>query len=124
LYIRLAVATPWGIELNQHIFVVVDDNILVGVGNDNSDRVVLLLRDRLRFDARRQFTINKVLNKGTNLLLGELCAFERILLVLAGLLNGKCWPLIEGKVEVAGMSAECLGVDSSEVDLALVLLGN
>jgi hypothetical protein len=44
-------------------------------------------------------------------------------LVLHRVLNGEGWPLANLKVEVARVLAKVLGVNGSEVDLALVQLG-
>jgi len=121
--LRFAVSAPRGIELNQDVFGVVKNDILVRVCYDNCDRTLLFLWNRLRLDAGFQVAINKVLDKCANSLLCEL-ALEWVFLVLDRLLDGECRPSVCRKVEVSGMSAECLCVDGGKVDFALIFLGD
>jgi hypothetical protein len=118
------VTTPRSVELNENILGVVEDNILVGMSDHDSDSVLLLLGNGLRFDAGRQLAIDEVLDERHNLLLGELVALERVFLVLSDFLDGKSGEGVGGEIEVAGMGAESFGVNDGHVQLALVLLGN
>jgi hypothetical protein len=116
--------TPRSVELDENILGVVEDNIFVGMSDHDSDSVLLLLGNWLRFDAGRQLAVNEVLDERHDLLLGKLVALERIFLVLGDLLNGKRGEGVGGEIEVAGMGTESFGVNDGHVQLALVLLGN
>lgn len=119
--LRLAVTAPWCVELEKNILVVVKDEVVVVVGNDNGDRALLLLWDGLGLDAGLDLSGNEVINKLANVLSGNLLGLlVGELLVLVRLLDGEGGPLANLEVEVAGVLAEGLGVDGSEVDHALV----
>jgi hypothetical protein len=118
------VTTPRSVELNEHVLGVIENDILVGVCDHNSDSVLLLLGNGLRLDARRQLALDKVLDERHDLLLSELVAFQGILLVLGDFLDGESGERIGREVEVASVSAKSFGVNDGHVQLALVLLGN
>lgn len=120
----LAVTAPGGVELNQDILVGVHDNLVVVLGNNDGDGAVVLLGDGVGLDAGVDLAGNERVKELSNLLLGEVSALEGELLVLLGVLNGEGGPLANLEVEVTSVLAECLGVNSSKVDLALVLLGD
>jgi hypothetical protein len=121
---RLAVAAPGSVELNQNILVGVHDNLIVVLGNNNSDGTVLLLGNGLTLDARLDLASDKVIEELGNLLGGKVRALKGELLVLLRVLDGKGGPLADLEVEVAGVLTKVLCVDGSKVDLALVLLGD
>lgn len=121
----LAVTAPGGVELNQDILLVIKDNLLVVLGNDNSDGTVVGLRDGLGLDAGLHLAGRELLNELGDVIVGDLLLLVKgELLVLDGLLDGERGELVGGEVEVAGVSTERLGVDGSEVDLAAVLLSD
>jgi hypothetical protein len=118
----LAVTAPWGVELEEDILVVLDDKVVVGVGDNDGDWSLLLLWNWLRLDGWRDLALGVVLNKLGDGLLGELLIlWEWELGVLGGFLDSESWPL-GLKVEVWSVSTESDGVNGSEVDLALELL--
>lgn len=95
------------------------------MGDDDSDGTFLLLRDRLALDAWLNLAINKVLSELANILGIELLVlWIGEFLVLLNLLDGKGGELIGLEVQVTGVCSESLSINGSEVDLALVLLGN
>ena len=115
-------AAPWGIEFDENIFVFFDHDLVVVLGDDNGDRPFLLLGNGLRLDAWLHLAINKVLNEATNIGLGQLLALVKWkFLVLDGLLDGERGPLVNFQIQVAGVSAESFGVNSSKADRTLVL---
>lgn len=118
----LAVTAPGGVELNENVLVVVNDDILVVVGNDDSYGTVIGFGNGLRLDARVNLASEEVVNELANLLLGDLgLLVVGELLVLLGALDSESGPGADLEVKVASVLAEGLGVDGSEVDLALVL---
>lgn len=123
--LRLAVAAPRGIELQQDVLVIVDDEILVRVRHDDGHGALLGLRDRLRLDAGLNLAIENVLDELANILgLDLLGLVVGILGVLLGVLDGKGRELFGVKVKVAGVGTEHLGVNGGDVDGTLVLLGD
>ncbi len=52
----LAVSAPWGVELNQDFFFIVEDNIFEGLSNDNFDWGIVWLWDFCRFQESFGFT--------------------------------------------------------------------
>lgn len=67
----------------------------------------MLLWDGLRLDARLDLAINKVLNESANIVMCKLLVLiEGELLILDGLLNGECGPLVDLQVQIAGVRAE------------------
>ena len=120
----LAVTAPGGVELNQDILVGVHDNLVIVLGDNDSDGTVVLLGNGVGLDARVDLAGNELVKELGNLLLGKVRALEGELLVLLGVLDGEGGPLANLEVEVASVLTEGLGVNGSEVDLALVLLGD
>jgi hypothetical protein len=121
------VSTPWSVELEQHILVAVNDDFLVVLGDDDGGGAFLLLGDRLALDAGLELAGNKVGDELGQLLGGESRGITSFgvweLLVLDGVLDGESGPRADLKVEVASVLTESGRVNGSEVDLALVLLG-
>lgn len=118
--LRLAVSAPRSVELDEDILVLVHDDILVGVGDDDGDWAVISFWDSLGLDASSNVTGDDTLNELGDLLLGELLLLvEGVLLVGNGVLDGEGRELLRNKVEVGSVSTKGLGVDGSEVDLAL-----
>lgn len=124
----LAVTTPWRVELNQDILVVVHHDVLVVLGDHDRGRALLLLRDRLRLDGWLDLASHIFVNELANVLGRKLLlrALGRVreLLALLRVLNGKGGPVADLEVQVATVLAKGLGVDGREVDLALLLLSN
>lgn len=124
----LAVTAPGGVELEEDILLVVDDEVLVALGDDDGGTGLLLLGDGLALDAGLDLALDELLNEradglGGDVLGGALLG-EGVLLVLGDVLDGESGPGADLEVQVAGVLAEGGSVDGSEVDLAAVLLGN
>lgn len=118
--LRLAVSAPRSVELDEDILVLVHDDLLVGVGDDDGDWAVIRLWDGLGLDTRSNVTGDDTLNELGDVLLGELLLLvEGVLLVGNSVLDGEGRELLRDKVEVGSVSTKGLGVDGSEVDLAL-----
>lgn len=118
-------SAPWSIELNQNIFLVVEDNLIVVLGNNDSDWSILCFRNRLRLDAWIDLAGDEVIDKLANIFSGKLLSLvEGELLVLDSLLNSECRPLANFKIKIATVLSECLGVDGSKIDLPFVLLSD
>lgn len=118
-------SAPWGVELDQDILLVVHDNLLVVLGDDDSDWAIVGLWDRLALDGRLDLARDKVGHELLNVLGVDLLILrEGELLVLVDLLDRESGPLANLEVEVACVLTEGLGVDSGEGDLALVLLSD
>lgn len=123
--LRLAVSTPGGIELDQDILVVVNDQVLVGVGDNDGNGTLLLLGDGLRLDAGLNLAVQDLLDELANLLgINLLRLVVRVLGALDGVLNGECRELLGVQVQVVGVSTESLSIDGSDVDSAAVLLSD
>lgn len=122
-FLRFAVTAPGGIELEKNIIVIVQNDLLVIVGDDNLDRAFLLLRNRLRLDTRVDLAINEVLDECANIVVCKLLILVKgELLVLDSLLDGKSWPFAVFEVQVTSVCAKGLGVNGGEADDPLVLL--
>lgn len=118
-------AAPRCVVLDQDILVIVHDNLLVVVGDNDGDRAVLLLGNRLGLDARLDLALEEVADELADVLLGDLLVLGvGVLLVRLGVLDRKGGPLANLQVEVAGVLAKGLGVNGSDVDLALVGRGD
>lgn len=116
---------PRGVELDEDVLSVVEDDLLVVVGNDDGDGAVLLLGNRLALDAGLHLAAAEVVDELGDGLDGDVLGLlEGELLVLDRVLDGERRPLANLEVQVARVLAERLGVDGGKVDLALVLLGN
>jgi hypothetical protein len=124
----LAVAAPWGVELEENVFLVVDNDVLVVLGHNNSDGTLLFFGDRLALDGWLDLAGNKVIDEcadvlGADVLDGALLG-EREFEVLGDVLDSKSGPAADLEVEVACVLAESFGVNGGEVDLALVRFSN
>jgi hypothetical protein len=124
----LAVSAPRGVELNENVLLVVDDKVLVALGDDHSGTRLLLLGDGLALDAGLDLAGDKVVNERADSLLGDVLDSALLgvgeLLVLGNVLDGERGPGADLEVQVAGVLAESGSVDGSEVDLSAVLLGD
>lgn len=115
--------TPRGIELQQNVLAVVQDNLIIVMRHNHFDGAILLLWDRLRLDARLDLTVHEVLHKRPDGLLGDLLALvEGEFLVLDGLLNRKGRPCLL-EVQVTSMSTKRFRINGGEADDTLVFLG-
>jgi hypothetical protein len=124
----LAVSTPGSVELKKNVLVVVDNEILVALGDNNSCAGLLLLGNGLALDAGLNLALDELLNERANSLGAEVLDGTLLgvgeLLVLGDVLDGECGPGASLKVEVTGVLAESGSVDGSEVDLSAVLLSD
>ena len=120
--LRFAVPAPGGVELDEHVLGVIEDDILVVVRDDDGDGAVLLFGDGLGLDARVNLAGYEVVDEGANVLVGDLfCLVVGEFLVLGDVLDGEGGPSVDLEVQVAGVGAEGFGVDGGEVDGAFVL---
>lgn len=118
-------STPRGIEFDENVLLVVIDKLIVVLSNENSDGTVLGLGNGLGLDARLNLALEDVVDECSNGLLGDLLILiEGILLAVVDVLDSESGELITDEVEVIGVRAESLSVDGSDIDLALVLLGD
>jgi hypothetical protein len=124
----LAVSAPGSVELKEDILLVVDNKVLVALGDDHGGTRLLLLGNRLALDAGLNLALNELLNESADSLLADVLDGTLLgvgeLLVLGNVLDGERGPGANLKVEVAGVLAESGSVDGSEVDLSAVLLSD
>jgi hypothetical protein len=124
----LAVSAPGGVEFNKNVLLVVDHEVLVALGDDDSGTGLLLLGDGLALDAGLDLAGDEVVNERADSLLADVLGSTLLgvgeLLVLGDVLDGECGPGADLEVQVAGVLAESGSVDGSEVDLSAVLLGD
>ena len=124
----LAVSAPGGVELKKNVLVVVDDEVLVALGDNHGGTRLLLLGNRLALDAGLNLALNELLNESADSLLADVLGGTllgvRELLVLGDVLDGESGPGADLKVKVAGVLAESGSIDGSEVDLSAVLLSD
>jgi hypothetical protein len=119
------VSAPRSIVLKQDVLLVINHDFLVVVGHHDCHRAVVRRRDRLALDARLDLARNEVIEELANRLLVDLLGLViGILLVALDVLDGECRPLVDFQVQVASMRTKCLSINSREVNLALVLLGD
>lgn len=119
--IRFAVTTPWCIELDENVLIIVQNDVFVVVRHNNLNRAVLLFGDGFRLDAWLHLPVNKVLNELANFFLRERLALVKgELLIFDGLLDRKCGPFTGLEVQVVSVSTESFGVDGCEADDSLV----
>ena len=122
---RFAVTAPWGVEFNQDILGVIENNVLVVVSHNDSDWPIVLFGDSLALDGGLDLAGDKVINERADIFLGELLALVvRELLVLGNVLDGEGGPLVSLEVEVSGVGTERFGVNGSEVNSTLVFLSD
>lgn len=118
-------SAPGSVKLDEHVLVVVDDVLLIGVGDNDVDGAALVLGGGLRLDAGLDLASDVVLDVLANSLGRKLLVLvQGVLLVLDGVLDGKGGPLADLEVEVRAVLTKGLCVNGGEVDLALVLLGD
>ena len=116
-------AAPRGVKLEEDIFLVVDDDFLVVVGYHNLDITFLFLGDWLGLDAWLDLARDEIVDELANVFCCELLALVKgEFLILDGFLDRKGGPFIGFEVQVGGVCAKSLGVNSGEADSTLVLL--
>ena len=121
--LRFAVTTPWGVELEKNIVLIVQNNLFVVVGHNDLNRALLLLGNRLRLDAGVDLAVNEVLDECANIVVCKLLTLVKgEFLVLDSLLDGEGGPFAIFEVQITGMCAKGFGVNSGEADNPLVLL--
>lgn len=124
----LAVSTPWGVELKEDVLVVVDDHVLIVLGNHYCDGTILLLWDRLALNGWLDLPRNEVLHEFADVICAQvrgraLLAIGK-LLILLGVLNGESGPGTDFEIEVATVLTESGSIDGGEANLALDLLSD
>ncbi len=120
--LRFAVTTPGGVELEEDIILIVQNDLLVIIGHNDLNRALLFLWNRLRLHAGVDLAINEILDEGANIIVCKLLSLvKRKFLVLDCLLDGESWPFAILEVKVTSMRAEGLGVNGGEADDTLVL---
>lgn len=87
----LAVSAPWGIEFEKNVLGVVENDVVVVLGNNNGDGAILL-GDGLALNARLNLASDEVVEELANLLFVDGTG-EGELLVLLGVLDGEGRPL-------------------------------
>lgn len=122
-FLRFAVTAPGGVEFEQNIVVVVQNNFLVIVGYHDLNRALLLLWNRLRLDAGVNLAVNKFLDESANVVVCDfLVLVKGKFLVLDSLLDSECGPFAIFEVQVTSVCAKCLGINGGEAEDPLVLL--
>lgn len=87
--------------------IVFHDDFLVVVGYDDLDWTFLLLWDRLGLDTWFHLAVNEILDESSNVVVSDLLALVvGEFLVLNGLLDSECGPLVDLQVQVASVCAE------------------
>jgi len=115
--------TPWGVEFNKNILLIIHHYLAIVVGHDDMDGAILLLGKGFGLDAGLNFAVNKVLNKRANVLLGDLFGLVKgEFLVLDGLLNRESGPFVNLEVQITGVGTKSFGIDGREINNAFVLL--
>ena len=115
--------TPWCIEFKEDIILVFNDHILVIVGDNNLDRALLLLGNRLRLDAGLNLAIDEVLDELADFIMCDLLVLAvGELGILNGVLNGEGGPFPFFKIQISSVCAKSFSVYCCEVDGSLVLL--
>lgn len=118
-------SAPRGVELQEDILVVLNDELLVAVGHNGGHRALLGLGNRLGLDARLDLAVKNILDKSADILGVEVLGLViGILGVLRGVLDSEARELLGLQVQVGGMGTEHLGVEGSNVDLTAVLLSD
>jgi hypothetical protein len=93
----LAVSTPWGVELNEDILILVKSNLSEVLSNDNLDTCwVLVLWDFLGFEMRLSGSANNTVNPSSDGLNGRVSdwGWESVLLHLVWLDGHQDWKLV------------------------------
>jgi hypothetical protein len=115
------VSTPRRVKFDEDVLVIVNDKLLVCVGNDHRDRAFLSLGNRLALDAWVELSGNEIIHELANSFLGEFGAIKGKFLIFVRFLNGEGGPLANFQIEVSGMCTKRLSINGGKVDLALVL---
>ena len=121
----LAVSAPGGVELDQDVLLVVNDNLLEVSANNDGDRTFLGLGNGLRLDTGVNLAIKDVLDELADLLgVNLLGLVVRVLGVLGNVLDSESGEVLGLEVEVASVGTEELSVESDNVDISTVLLSD
>ena len=119
---KAQINSPWSVELDKDILRVVKDNILELLLDKNKDILVLSLRNRLALERwlklALEITFNQLIDKlGSN----RLVLVERVLQLLAQILENETRPLGLNQVKSLAVVTKLNSIDPDKVDLALVL---
>ena len=120
----LAVAAPGGVEHDEDVLVVVDDNVIVGLADDDLDVAVVLRGGLLRADVGDKLTLGVLLDELGDVGRGQLLVGgEDVVLAHLAVLDGEAGG---GGREAKGLGvlAPAVAVELGEDDLGLVVLGN
>lgn len=116
-------STPWGIELNEDILAVIEDNLFEFHGDQSEDGPLLGLRDGLAPQRGLELAGGVFLEEGSDGLSAELLRLvEGILHLSRDFLDDECGPLANSEVHRLAMFSESVGVNPGKVDLASVFL--
>lgn len=120
-----AVTAPGGIEFDEDILGVIEDNVLESFANNRVDTLVLGFRDRLALERRLEFASEVLFNPLRCEFGGNVFTLvERVLQLFAEVLNNEGRPLGLDEVKSATVVTELDGIDPNKVHLELELLGN
>ena len=118
-------SAPRRVELNEHVLGVIEDNILERLTNNGVYSLVLLRWNRLALELGLEFASDVFLDQDINLLGSDFLGLaERVLELLAEVLEDEARPFGLSEVERLGVVAELDTIDPNKVDFALVFLCN
>lgn len=117
----LAVTTPWSVEFNKDILLVVEDNFLEVVANKVEDGVALCGGNRLALQLRFEFAVDVLDNPVFNNLGSEFRRLiQGVLELLLEVLDDKGGPFGFRNVESLGVITKFDGVNPDKVDLGFI----
>lgn len=116
-------STPRGVEFEENILLVIDDEILVGVSHHDCDRSFLGFRNRLRLDAGLNLAIKNILDELLDVFGIDFFGLViRVLGVLLRILDSESGECLGVEVEVSSVGTKQLSINGGDVDGSLVLL--
>lgn len=123
--LRLAMSAPGSVKLDQHILLIVNDDLLVVAANNYGNRALLSLGNGLGLEARFNLAVKNVLDKLADIIgINLLALVVRVLGVLGSVLDSESRELLGLQVEVASVSAEELSIEGNNVDSSTVGLSD
>lgn len=116
---------PGGIELDEDILRIVKHNLIELLPHKRENRLILTLRNRLTLQLRLQPPLHERLNMLLHPLRTKLSGLvERVLQLLADILDDEARPFRLDEVQCFGVVAEFDGVDPDEVQCGFVFGGD
>lgn len=89
---------PWSIEFDENIFLVIENDIVIGVSDNNGNGTLLFLGNGFTLDAGLQFATYKTSHKFLDIFMGDLFRLIKwVFLIVDNILDSKSGPCLLAK---------------------------